>query len=133
VHALALMMIWPLGVFSLLATRWAADVPITFAALLLVLAAAMGLRAARALLRVSPGALELLAEGRVRWTPDTGAAVEGIALAHEQWPVTTLRFVACGTTLVFWPDTLCASSRRHLRRWSRSATPESPLPQFWMG
>ena len=83
--------------------------------------------------RVPGGTLELFPERRARWTPAVGPAIDGPATAHEQWPVATIRFLDGGTTLVAWPDTLCAPGRRLLRRWARSATPVSPLPQFWMG
>jgi hypothetical protein len=139
VQALAVMVLWPLGAFALLATRWAADVPDAVAVSLLVVAIARGLRVARALRRAPPGTLELSAGGRARWTPGETrggrprAPVEGAALAHEQWPVTTVRFAPCGTTVAFWPDTLCGPGRRLLRRWARSARSDSSLPQFWMG
>lgn len=131
--AAVIVVLWPLVAASLLATRWAADVPTSLAWLLVVAAMGLGLWRAKAVRSEPSGVLELLPQRRARWSPAGGAPMEGPAAAHEQWPVTTVRFPACGTTVVFWPDTLCAPGRRLLRRWARSATPVSPLPQFWMG
>ncbi|MCZ8165521.1 hypothetical protein [Silanimonas sp.] len=128
-----IVVLWPFVAASLLATRWAVDVPTSLAWLLVVVAMGLGLWRAKAVRSEPCGVLELLPERRARWSLAVGAPVEGPAAAHEQWPVTTVRFPTCGTTVVFWPDTLCAPGRRLLRRWARSATPVSPLPQFWMG
>lgn len=132
-HAAVIVMLWPLAAVSLLATRWAMDLPSWVSWVLLGAAMGLGLWCARAARGQPCGVLELLPEGWARWSPAGGATMEGPAAAHEQWPVTTIRFAASGTTVVFWPDTLCAPGRRLLRRWARSATPVSPLPQFWMG
>ncbi len=132
-RAVGALMLWPLATFSLLCTRWAEGVPTGLAIGLLVVAVGIGAWRALALVSEPRALLELWPDGRARWVSARAATVEGAAIAHEQWPVTTVRFVACGTTIVFWPDTLCASGRRLLRRWARSATPASPLPQFWMG
>ena len=127
------MMLWPLATFSLLSTRWAEGVPSAATIVLVALGATVGAWRARAIRAQPVSLLELGPEGHARWVRGGRATIAGPAVAHEQWPVTTVRFVACGATLVFWPDTLCASSRRALRRWARSAAPASPLPQFWMG
>ncbi|GAB3737417.1 hypothetical protein GCM10028794_19250 [Silanimonas algicola] len=124
---------WPCVAASLLATRWAEGAPTSLAWLLVVLAIGAGLRRVVRVRREPVGVLELLPGRRARWFPAGGAVTEGPAAVHEQWPVTTIRFAGCGTTVVFWPDTLCAPGRRLLRRWDRMATPVSPLPQFWMG
>lgn len=118
---------------ALLATRWTDGLPWGIAGALFGVAGGLGLVHAGQVRRAPPGTLELLAGHRARWSPAQGAEVEGLAAMHEQWPVTTVRFAASGTTVVFWPDTLCAPGRRVLRLWARSATPASPLPQFWMG
>ncbi len=132
-HAAVIVMLWPLAAVSLLATRWAVDLPSWASWPIVVAAMALGLWRVKAS-RCQPRAvLELLPEGWARWSPAGSAPMEGPAAAHEQWPVTTIRFATGGTTVVFWPDTLCAPGRRLLRRWARSATPVSPLPQFWMG
>jgi len=132
-NAAVIVVLWPLAASSLLATRWAGALPSWSSWLLVVLATGLGLWRANVALCEPDGVLELLPEGRARWSPTGSAPLEGTAAAHEQWPVTTVRFPACGTTLAFWPDTLGAPGRRQLRRWARSATPVSPLPQFWMG
>lgn len=132
-HAAVIALLWPLAAFSLLATRWATDLPSSASWLLVIVAMALGLWRAKAARSEAFAVLELLPEGRARWSPTGSAPMEGPAAAHEQWPVTTIRFATGGTTVVFWPDTLCAPGRRLLRRWARSATPVSPLPQFWMG
>lgn len=131
--AAVLMLLWPLAAFALLSTRWASGMPLVVSVLWIAGAMGAGLWHARLAYHAPRAVLELLPEGRARWSCAAVAALEGPAVAHEQWPVTTVRFPACGTTVVFWPDTLCASGRRDLRRWARSATPASPLPQFWMG
>jgi toxin CptA len=132
-NAAAVALIWPLSAFALLATRWTEALSWMDAMQLLGAAAGLGVLQAVRILRGPSGELELLPERRARWVPAEGPAVEGSAVMHEQWPVATVRFHAGGTTLVAWPDTLCAPDRRLLRRWARSATPVSPLPQFWMG
>ena len=132
-HAAALALIWPLSIVAMLATRWADGLPWTVTAALVGLAAGMGLVHAGRVWREPRGVLELRAGRQARWTAANGTGVEGPAAMHEQWPVTTVRFAMGDTTLVFWPDTLCAPGRRLLRLWARSATPVSPLPQFWMG
>jgi hypothetical protein len=109
------------------------NVPRVISVLLAVAALGFGAWHAWSTWREPAGALELWPEGRARWIREGRAPLEGRVQAHEQWPVTTIRFPACGTTVVFWPDTLCASGRRDLRRWARSAAKASPLPQFWMG
>ena len=132
-HAAAVALIWPLSAFAVLATRGAQGLSWEVASLWIGAAAGMGLRHAVRVWHRPSGVLELLPERRARWAPAKGPAVEGSAAMHEQWPVATIRFLDGGTTLVAWPDTLCAPGRRLLRRWARSATPVSPLPQFWMG
>lgn len=132
-HAVVIVLLWPLVAASLLATRWAEDLPRGLCALAFALAIGVGLWRARVILGEPVVVLELLPQRRARWTAAGRPLLEGPAAAHEQWPVTTVRFAVGGTTVVFWPDTLCASGRRLLRRWARSATPVSPLPQFWMG
>ena len=132
-HAAAVIGLWPLAAIALLGTRWAAELPPWGAGVLLLSAFGIGLRHARALWREAVAAIELRPEGIARWSAPGIAPVQGAASLHEQWPVMVLRFHEAGTTRVFWPDTLCDSSRRALRRWARSATPASLLPQFWMG
>ncbi|MGL6289083.1 MAG: protein YgfX [Silanimonas sp.] len=132
-HAAAVMVLWPLAVIALLATRWAAAAPPWGAGVLLLSAVGFGLWRARVLRREPVAEIELLPDGHARWSAPGIAPLQGVASLHEQWPVTVLRFPEAGTTVVFWPDTLCDSSRRALRRWARSATPASLLPQFWMG
>jgi toxin CptA len=132
-HAAAVIGLWPLAAIALLATRWAADVPAWGAGSALVAAVGLGLWRARSLRREAVAVIELLPDGIARWSAPGVAPVQGVASLHEQWPVTLLRLPDAGTTVVFWPDTLCDSSRRALRRWARSATPASLLPQFWMG
>jgi toxin CptA len=131
--AVAAQVLWPLGALALLSTSWLAGLPP--AASLLASAVAVGIGRWRAVvIRRTPAAtLALHPGGRACWVREGFAIADGAAVAHEQWPVTTVRFRDCGTTVVFWPDTLCDSSRRDLRRWARSASSASPLPQFWMG
>jgi toxin CptA len=132
-YATVILLLWPAVVSAVLATRWATDMPEPLAWLLVLVAMGLGAWRARCAADEPRAVLDLLPAGWARWMPLDGPMLEGPAIAHEQWPVITVRFAKGGTTVVFWPDTLCAPGRRLLRRWARSATPVSPLPQFWMG
>ena len=126
---------------ALLGTRWAEGLSFAGQTALLLASLALAGFMARRVLREPDGRLELLAEGRVRWSPNTAppdvltasAALEATAHLHEQWPLAVVRLLPKGTTLVFWPDTLCDSGRRALRRWAGAAPEASPLTHFWMG
>lgn len=126
---------------ALLGTRWAEGLPFAGQTALLLASLVLAGFMARRVLREPDGRLELLAEGRVRWSPGvppsavpiTVAAIEAKAQLHEQWPLAVVRLLPKGTTLVFWPDTLCDSGRRALRRWAGAAPEASPLTHFWMG
>lgn len=103
---------------ALLATGWAEALPLAVQVLAALAALPLAAGAAWHLLRRPVRVLEL----RPRCMS-----------LHEQWPVTVVRLHADAATFVFWPDTLCDSGRRILRRWA-GATPEaSPLTQFWTG
>ena len=143
-HAAGVVLIGSLATFALLASRWGSVLPEALQVPVGVLAVALGVRTGSVIGRRAPRVLELRPGGEACIRPVTSARpdaagrdrageAEGPAVLHEQWPVVTVRFARCGTTLVFWPDTLCDSGRRALRRWARTATPASPLPQFWMG
>ena len=121
---------------ALLLTRWTEAWPLAGQGALALAAIALAASVHRRESRLPSGTLELLAEGRARWTADAVRATEAIeapARLHEQWPLATVRLLPAGPTVVFWPDTLCDSGRRALRRWAGAAPDASPLSQFWMG
>lgn len=122
-----------LAALSLLATRWGERLPAGLSWFLAALALPLALILARRALRRPRGVLVLLPQGRASWVLGGGAPHEGLATLHEQWPVATVRFASPGPTVVFWPDTLCDSGRRALRRWAGAAPEASPLTQFWTG
>jgi len=118
---------------AVLGSRWAEALPILAQALGLVAVLPMAARVAHRALAAPPGVLELLPGRRARWTRAAGVAEEASAVLHEQWPVVTVRLLPRGATVVFWPDTLCDSGRRALRRWAGAAPEATPLSQFWTG
>lgn len=121
------------AVAALCSTRWMADAPmLLIAALGLISLALAAVHVYRQQL-VPALILELLPERRLRWRTADGALRESAGSLDEQWPVAVLGLGSDGPTRVFWPDTLCDSQRRALRRWSDATPDASPLTQFWMG
>ena len=123
---------------ALLMTRWVDAWPLVGQGAVALAAMIFAVFAYRRELRRPHAVLELLPEGTARWTSAreegaASAAIEAPARLHEQWPLTTVRLLPAGPTVVFWPDTLCDSGRRALRRWAGAAPDASPLSQFWMG
>ena len=121
------------AVAAFCSTRWMAAAPSMFTAGIGLIS--LGLVAAHVYRRQRTPALtlELLPGRRLRWRAEDGALRESAGTLHEQWPVAVLGLGFDGSTLVFWPDTLCDSQRRVLRRWSDARPDASPLTQFWMG
>ena len=126
---------------ALLGTRWAEALPLALQLALGAVAVPAAAHARKRVLSAPGGSVELgprsapsdAGSRRACWRGADGVSVEGLADLHEQWPVVVLRFRAGGCTVVFWPDTLCDSGRRALRRWAGAAPDASPLSQFWMG
>ena len=121
---------------SLLLTRWVEAWPLAGQGALMLATMMLALLAHRRESRRPCSSLELLPEGRARWASDGAVAastIEAPARLHEQWPLATVRLLPAGPTVVFWPDTLCDSGRRALRRWAGAAPEASPLSQFWTG
>lgn len=126
-----------LASFALLESRLLESASPPLQGMLVALAAAAAFLTYRRERAAAPGVLELLPGRRARWHPEGGAIPSGgidvAATLHEQWPLLVVRLGAGGHTLRFWPDTLCDSGRRALRRWAGAAPEASPITQFWTG
>lgn len=132
---------------SLLATQAAEALPAAVQVAVALLAAPAAGLARQRVLAAAPGVLALRIAGAADattsrnarrrpeacWMPANGRGAAGPAVLHEQWPVVVLRFTPGDCTVVFWPDTLCDSGRRALRRWAGATPDASPITQFWTG
>ncbi len=127
----ALLMLAAVAAFG--SSRWMEAVPVILLAASWLLSLVLIARHMLRRQRIPSLMLELLPGRRLRWRDSDGVLRESAGNLHEQWPVAVLDFGIDGSTRVFWPDTLCDSRRRALRRWADATPDASPLTQFWMG